>query len=448
MDDKQKGAAGIIGLGAMGRNLARNLAGQGYALAIYDPLEENPEPPADTARLCKTAEDLAAHAGTPRRILLMIKAGEPVDRLIEALLPRLEKGDVVIDGGNSHYQDTIRRARALEDKGFHFIGAGISGGAEGALNGASIMAGGSEPAFVLAKPLLEDLSAEVDGAPCCALLGGDGAGHFVKTVHNGIEYALMQLIAEAYLVLAHRLGLSYPEMSDIFAAWNQGPLASYLVHVTARILAHKDAETGRPLVREIAEEAGEKGTGRWAAEAALALGVGAPTIAAAVAARRLTAPGADEASAETGTVPVTERAPLIDDLEHALAASFAGAFAQGFELIAAGGRQYGWPLDEIAIRRVWRGASIVSAKLLEETPVAGAAVISPEAEAGWRRIVAAFAESALPAPALASALAYHDAGKGRPRGANLIAAQRDCFGAHGYRRRGEKGRFTTDWSDD
>ncbi len=421
---------GLIGLGVMGRNLALNLRDHGYAVAAFEPLRGT----------AADLEEIVAGLVPPRRVLLMVKAGAPVEGQIEALARMLEPGDIVIDGGNSHFRDTERRAAELAEKGLHLLGAGISGGTEGARSGASIMVGGPGEAFARAESLLRDIAAVADGASCCARLGPGGAGHFVKMVHNGIEYALMQAISEAYCLLRRLGGLSPGEMSGLFAAWNRGDLASYLIEITAAILAETDGDSDRPLLDVVVDSAGEKGTGRWMAATALELGVPAPTIIAAVAARALSARRDERAALEAAFGPragaaLEDRAALAGDLEDALLATSIAAFAQGFAVLDAAP----WPLDRTVIARLWRGGCIIRARLLEwiAEARAGPLLVDPRiaealaaAEDGWRRTVALAAGNGVAAPAMASALAWFDGLRQGRGGAEMIQAQRHRFGGH------------------
>ena len=440
---------GLIGLGAMGRNLALNLAGQGRTVAVYDPFDEvrqayRPEHPGIAA--CDSLGELVAALAPPRAVLLMVKAGPPVDAELNRLAPLLAPGDTVIDGGNSHYLDMARRGERLGLAGLHFLGVGISGGAEGARLGASVMAGGAPAGYDRAAPLLDAIAAEVDGERCLAYLGPGGAGHFVKTVHNGIEYAVMQLIAETYALMQGPLGMAHPAMQAVFSDWNKGPRASYLLEITADILGRADPATGAPVLDMIRDRAAQKGTGQWAAEAALALGVAAPTLMEAVAARALSARprrGDGAPAAFAG-----DAAALLGALGEALFAATIVAYGQGFALIAAAAAEYGWDIRAGVVARIWRGGCILRAALLDDIAAAFAAEPAPaellddpalaetlaRAAPAWREVVAAAVGHGVAVPALASALAYWDGRRAARLPANLIQAQRDYFGAHGFER--------------
>ncbi|MFY9779607.1 MAG: NADP-dependent phosphogluconate dehydrogenase [Candidatus Baltobacteraceae bacterium] len=466
---------GVTGLAVMGANLARNLAHHGVAVAVHN----------RTAG--KTAEFVARYGseGTfvpasgvasfvaaiarPRPILIMVKAGRPVDDVIAELLPYLDAGDILIDGGNSYFEDTRRRTFELEAKGFRYIGTGVSGGEEGALNGPSIMPGGSEEAYRLVEPVLTGIAAQVGGAPCCTYIGADGAGHYVKMVHNGIEYADMQLIAEAYDLLRQLLGLEAGEIGDVFARWNDGELDSYLIGITAEVLHKRDEGTGRPLVDLILDEAEQKGTGRWTSASALELGVPLTAITEAVFARALSARKADREDASRilsgprKRFGGDDRNPrLVDDLQHALYASKIVAYAQGFEQLAAAAAHYDWKLDFGAIASIWRGGCIIRARFLNRISEAYAAdprlknlLLAPyfsaaigQAQGPWRRVVAQAVDAGVPVPAFASALAYYDGYRRERSPANLIQGLRDYFGAHTYRRTDAFGSFHTRWAQD
>jgi len=461
---------GLIGLGVMGQNLALNIADHGFAIAVYNRTAARTEAFAasEEARSrrvvpCATLEDLIGALRSPRAIILMVQAGAATDDQIEALVPLLAPGDLIVDGGNARYQDTIRRERRLRALGLRLLGTGISGGEEGARHGPSIMAGGEPEAYARVRPVLEAIAARVDGTPCCAHLGPDGAGHFVKMIHNGIEYADMQLIAETYAMMKDGLGLDYPAMQAAFAAWDEGELDSYLIEITADILGRRDTETGAPMVEVILDRAGQKGTGSWAVAAALDLGIPAPTIAEAVAARSLSAQKDERVHAatrlsgpETGDPP--ERA--LAALREALLAAKIAAYAQGFAVMAAAGREHAWHLNLGTIATIWRGGCIIRARLLDRIKDAyahdpalanlmldsqfGAALAT--AQEGLREVVAFAARRGIAAPALASALAYYDGYRSARLPANLIQAQRDYFGAHTYERVDRAGSFHSDWS--
>jgi 6-phosphogluconate dehydrogenase len=463
---------GVTGLAVMGRNLARNLARHGHPVAVHNRTSARTKAlvaefggegtflPADTP------EQFVASLERPRRVLVMVKAGAPTDAVIEEFAPLLEPGDMIIDGGNAHFADTRRRDAALRERGLHFVGTGVSGGEEGALHGPSIMPGGSPESYAALGPMLEDIAAKVDGVPCCTHVGPDGAGHFVKMVHNGIEYADMQLIAEAYDLLRYAAGRTPAEIAGVFNEWNQGRLGSYLIEITAEVLAHADAGSGEPFVDTVLDQAEQKGTGRWTVQTALDLGVPVSGIAEAVFARSLSG-HADLRAAARGLPgpargPAGDQARLTEDIEQALYASKIIAYAQGFGQIHAGSAEYGWDIDSGAMATIWRGGCIIRARFLDRiraaydrdpnlptlltdddfTEAIGAA------QDGWRRVVATAAELGVPAPGFASALAYYDALRAERLPAALTQAQRDFFGAHTYRRVDRDGSFHTLWGGD
>jgi 6-phosphogluconate dehydrogenase len=402
----------------------------------------------------------------PRTILLMVKAGSPVDEAIAELRPHLDSGDLVIDGGNSHFKDTRRRSAELEGSGLLFMGTGISGGEEGALRGPSLMPGGPHEAYARVEPIFTRIAAQVDGAPCCTYIGPDGAGHYVKMVHNGIEYADIQLIAEAYDFLRQALGLGPTEQAAIFSEWNRGELDSYLIQITAEVLAKVDAATGRPLVDVILDEAEQKGTGKWASQDALDLGVPSTAITEAVFARTLSAQKAQRQAAAGvlggPVVAVNHEDGLVDAVRDALYASKMVAYAQGFEQMAAAGEEYGWDLDFAGISSIWRGGCIIRARFLnrireayEENPGLASLLLAPyfrdgmdRAQDSWRRVIRTAVEIGVPAPAFSSALAYYDGYRRERSPANLIQGLRDYFGAHTYRRVDREGSFHTRWAQD
>ena len=461
---------GLIGLGVMGQNLALNIADHGHPVAVYNrtPARTEAFAASDEARglpvqPCLSLAALVAAVRRPRPIVLMIKAGEPTDGQIDELAPLLEPGDVIIDGGNARYQDTIRRERALRARGLHFLGTGISGGEEGARHGPSIMVGGDAAAFARVRGVFEAIAANVDGVPCCAHLGPDGAGHFVKMLHNGIEYADMQLIAETFSLMRDGLGLSYPAMQAAFAEWNRGELDSYLIAITADILGKTDPETRKPMVEVILDRAGQKGTGGWAIEAAVDLGVPAPTIAEAVAARSLSALKAErvEAAGRLKGPEAGGRSDLsLDDLQNALLAAKLCAYAQGFAVMGGAAQAHGWPLDFGTIATIWRGGCIIRARFLnrikeayDREPQLGNLLLDAYfadligvAQSSLRQVVAAAAKAGIAAPGLASALAYFDGYRSARLPASLIQAQRDYFGAHTYERVDRPGSVHTDWT--
>ena len=465
---------GVLGMGVMGSNLARNFASRGYTVALYNRSRGRTDAlmaahgTEGSFVPTVTVEEFVASLERPRRIVLMVVAGAATDAAIESLIPHLEAGDIVVDGGNSHFPDTRRREAALREIGLHFVGAGISGGEEGALKGPSIMPGGPVESYAALGPMLESIAATVDGVPCCTHVGPDGAGHFVKMVHNGIEYADMQLIAEAYDLLRQGLGASPAEIADIFAEWNKGDLESFLIEVTAEVLAHVDAETGKPFVDVVLDQAGQKGTGRWTVQNALDLGVPITGIAEATFARALSSsvPQREAAvgvlPANSGTWEITDRAGFIEDVRQALYASKVVAYSQGFDQIAAASAEYDWNIDRGAMARIWRGGCIIRARFLNriteayerqpDLPLLLADPYFTEAVgtgvAAWRRIVAQAALNGVPTPAFASSLSYYDGLRAQRTSAAIIQGQRDLFGAHTYKRVDKPGTFHTQWTGD
>jgi len=400
--------------------------------------------------------------------MLMVKAGQPVDDFIDLLIPHLEDGDIIIDGGNSFFGDTIRRTRYAEEKGLRYIGTGVSGGEEGALLGPSIMPGGSPQAWPFVKPIFQAIAAKVaDGVPCCDWVGSDGAGHYVKMVHNGIEYGDMQMIAEAYFLMKQLLGMTPAEMHQVFKVWNEGELDSYLVEITRDILAEVDEETGKAMVDVILDTAGQKGTGKWTSQSALDMGTPAPTVAEAVFARFMSAIKEERVTASrvlNGPEPAYDgdRAAFIEELRQALYASKICSYAQGFQLMEMAGDEYGWDLDFGGIALMWREGCIIRAQFLErikeafdEAPDLANLLLAPYfrqaidgSQAAWRRVVATAVQNGIPTPAFSSALAYYDSYRSERLPANILQAQRDYFGAHTYERvdkpRGEF--FHTNWT--
>jgi len=465
---------GVYGLAVMGQNLARNLASRQIPVAVYNRTSartdeftqrhggEGPITGAHEAR------EFVAALARPRRILLMVKAGEPVDATIKELAPLLEAGDILIDGGNSHFVDTERRGRELEGPHIRFLGTGVSGGEEGALHGPSIMPGGPRDAYDEVAPLLTRIAAQVDGEACCTYIGPGGAGHYVKMVHNGIEYADMQLIAEAYDVLRQALGLEAPALAEIFQDWNQGDLDSYLIQITAQVLAKQDVRTGRPLVDVILDEAAQKGTGKWSSQSALDLGVPTTAISEAVFARYLSAMkparvrAAGVLGGPSGRIEPGERDRFVEQVRDALYASKIVAYAQGFEQMRAASHEGGWDVDLGALSKIWRGGCIIRARFLNR--IADAYAEQPDLEnlllsryfqegtAGtqdaWRHVVARAVALGVPVPAFSSALAYYDGYRRERAPANLIQGLRDYFGAHTYKRLDAEGSFHTLWSED
>ncbi len=474
--DTGAGAAaniGVVGLAVMGSNLARNLASrEGNTVAVYNRSHERTDQllAAHPEAGFVAAYDYAGFAAAlqkPRTAIIMVQAGRATDAVIDELAAVFEPGDIIVDGGNALFTDTIRRERAIRATGINFVGAGISGGEEGALTGPSIMPGGSDESWVTLGPILRSIAAVAEGEPCVTHVGHDGAGHFVKMIHNGIEYADMQLIAEAYDLIRHGTGAGPAQIAEIFAEWNRGELESYLIEITAEVLRQVDARTGAPLVDVILDEAGSKGTGVWTVQNALGLGVPVSGIAEAVFARSLSShpeqrqvAGDLPGPAQTLTVP--DEAAFIEDVRLALYASKIVAYSQGFDAIRAGAMEYGWRIDLGAIAKIWRGGCIIRAQFLNRISDAYAAepdmpvlLTAPyfveaftRAQSAWRRVVAAAAGSGIPAPAFSSSLSYYDGLRAERLPAALVQGQRDFFGAHTYRRRDMAGAFHTLWSGD
>lgn len=465
---------GVTGLAVMGRNLARNFARHGYTVAVHNRSYAKTQSLIDEAGHegdfvpSESMADFVASLERPRKVVVMVKAGGPTDAVIDELLPLLDEGDIVVDAGNAHFPDTIRREEALAARGLHFVGTGVSGGEEGALNGPSIMPGGTEKSYESLGPILEAISAKVDGTPCCTYVGPNGAGHFVKMVHNGIEYADMQLIAEAYDLLKQGLGASAAEIGEIFAQWNTGDLESFLIEITADVLQHVDAATGSAFVDIVLDQAEQKGTGRWTVQNGLDLGVPITGIAEATFARALSGSvpqreaGRAALPADATPLTVTDREAFVEDVRQALYASKVVAYSQGFDQIAAASAEYGWDIDRGAMARIWRGGCIIRARFLNriteayerdpQLPLLLADRYFTDAVgnglAAWRRVVAQAATAGIPAPAFSSSLAYYDAVRAERLPAALIQAQRDFFGAHTYRRTDREGTFHTEWSGD
>ncbi|WP_092148341.1 NADP-dependent phosphogluconate dehydrogenase [Corynebacterium mycetoides] len=470
---------GVVGMAVMGSNLARNFASQGHTVAIY-----NRSPEKTRAVIAEhghegdfiaseTIEDFVASLERPRKAIIMVQAGPATDAVIDQLAEAMEDGDIIIDGGNALFTDTIRREKDIAARGRHFVGAGISGGEEGALNGPSIMPGGPKESWETLGPLLEDISAKVDGVPCVTHIGPDGAGHFVKMVHNGIEYADMQVIGEAYHLLRYAAGIEPGELSEIFAQWNQGDLDSYLIEITAEILRQVDKRTGKPFIDVIVDAAGQKGTGRWTVKEALDLGVPVTGIGEAVFARALSSALAQREAAQRIGLPSGEVSTLeslgldkdqfVEDVRRALYASKLVAYAQGFDEINAGSQEYGWGIKPGDLARIWRGGCIIRAKFLnriteayENDPELPSLLLDPyfkgELEGGlidsWRRVVVTATQLGLPVPVFSSSLSYYDSLRSKRLPAALIQGQRDFFGAHTYRRIDLDGTFHTAWSGD
>ena len=463
---------GVTGLAVMGRNLARNLARHGHTVALHNRSPERTRSlvaeHGDEGRFVpsESMPDFVASLERPRAVIIMVKAGDPTDAVIDELVPLLDEGDIVIDCGNAHYTDTRRREAALRELGLHFVGCGVSGGEEGALNGPSIMPGGSTQSYEKLGPIFESIAAQVDGTPCCVHVGPDGAGHFVKMVHNGIEYADMQLIAEAYDLLRTGLALEPAEIGKIFRTWNEGELESFLIEITADVLAHTDADTGRPFVDVVLDQAEQKGTGRWTVQAALDLGVSVSGIAEAVFARAVSGHAEQRGPARSLPGPTASGAVgpdgFVDDVRRALYASKVVAYAQGFDEITAGSTEYGWGIDRGAMATIWRGGCIIRAQFLnrikeayDRDPALPSLLVDDyfadavgEGQDSWRRVVAAAATNGIPTPGFSSALAYYDALRAERLPAALIQGLRDLFGAHTYKRVDREGTFHTLWGAD
>ena len=466
-----KAQFGIVGLGTMGRNLALNFESKGYAVAVWNLETEWVDEFLGANRDrrftgTKTLPELVEALDRPRRIVMMIPAGEPVEATIAKLEPLLESGDILVDGGNSWFEDTRRREARLRPSGLHFVGCGVSGGEEGARYGPSLMPGGSSDAWSALGEGLERIAAKTEAGPCVTHVGPDGAGHFVKMVHNGIEYGDMQLIAESWDVMRRGLAMSAGETADVFARWNEGPLGSFLVELTAQVNRVTDPETNRPLVDVVEDKAGQKGTGRWTAQIALELGVAIPTIAAAIDARVLSSLKPQRVAAERVLSGPDVRAPFaggdtqptVDDLADALYASRICAYAQGMALIRQGSDRYTWNINLAEIARIWKGGCIIRARLLD--PVRHAlsqpsldnlfldpsiAAVLASAQPGWRRLLARASEAGIPMPAHSASLAYFDAYRTARLPQNLTQAQRDAFGAHKYERIDRPGSIHSEW---
>ncbi|WP_078849784.1 NADP-dependent phosphogluconate dehydrogenase [Streptomyces sp. NRRL F-5126] len=463
---------GVVGLAVMGSNLARNLASrEGNRVAVHNRtyartenlLREHPEAGFIAA---ESIDDFAASLARPRTAIIMVQAGAGTDAVIDQLAERFEPGDIIVDGGNANFQDTIAREKRIAPTGIHFVGVGISGGEEGALRGPSIMPGGSEESYRTLGPILASIAAVASGEPCVTHVGTNGAGHFVKMIHNGIEYADMQLIGEAYDLL-RTVGNMRPEsVADVFAEWNEGPLESYLVEITADILRHVDPATGQPFVDVVLDQAGSKGTGVWTVQNALDLGVPVGGIAEAVFARAVSGKAEQRAAVRrlVASRPEVQKpaATFVDDVAAALYASKIIAYAQGFDAITAGARKYDWDVHKDQIAKIWRGGCIIRARFLDriteaytenpgittllEAPYFARAVA--DGEAAWRRVVATAALSGVPVPGFSSALSYYDSLAAERLPAALVQGQRDFFGAHTYRRVDRDGTFHTLWGGD
>jgi 6-phosphogluconate dehydrogenase len=469
---KEKADFGVIGLAVMGRNLALNINDHGFSVAVWNLEHEATEKfVADNSGRkfipTKALPEFVASLERPRRILMMIKAGKPVDEVLSQLRPILQPGDIVIDGGNTHFAETRRREEDLRKVGVNFVGMGVSGGEEGARRGPSLMPGGTKEAWERLKPVLESIAAKTDSGPCVTHVGPDGAGHFVKMVHNGIEYGDMQLIAEAYDLLSRGLGLSAPEIGAIFSQWNEGALASFLIELTGKVLTVKDSETGKPLVDVVLDKAGQKGTGKWTAEIALDLGIPIPTITAALDGRGLSSLKDERVAASKRIRGVTASAPgasadkdaWIASVHDALLGAKICSYAQGMALIKAGSDKYSWGISLQEMARIWKGGCIIRARLLdnimrayERTPNLPNLLVDEDFEArlhgvqtNWRRAIGLATSLGIPVPAFSASLAYFDSYRTARLPQNITQAQRDAFGAHTYERTDRPGAVHTEW---
>ncbi|MHC5059455.1 MAG: decarboxylating NADP(+)-dependent phosphogluconate dehydrogenase [Planctomycetota bacterium] len=465
---------GLVGLAVMGENLVLNMESKGFSVSVYNRTTSKVTAFIEGRAMGKkitgtlTPEDFVQSLERPRRIMILVKAGGAVDAVINQLVPLLDKGDILIDGGNSHFPDTIRRTKALTEKGILYIGTGVSGGEEGALLGPAIMPGGNPEAWPHVKEILQATAAKApDGSPCCEWLGPDGAGHFVKMTHNGIEYGDMQLICEAYNLMEKGLGMSAQEMHEVFKKWNEGVLDSYLIEITRAILGKTDDETGKPMVDVILDTAGQKGTGKWTSQAGLDMGTPIPQIAEAVFARCLSAIKEERVAASkelVGPEPKFEgdRQKFLEDLHEAVYASKICSYAQGYQLLRAAAAEYGWELNYGTIALMWRAGCIIRARFLDnikqafdKKPDLPNLLLDPyfkdivtKAQDAWRNVVKTAVDLGLPVPAMSTALSYYDSYRAARLPANLLQAQRDYFGAHTYERvdkpRGEF--FHTNWT--
>ncbi|HDR5724606.1 TPA: NADP-dependent phosphogluconate dehydrogenase [Bacillus anthracis] len=462
---------GVVGVGVMGKSLALNFESKGYSVALYDISKEKVDETIEENRgknLVGThiVEEFVNSLESPRKILLMVNAGEITDKAIDSLVPHLDKGDILIDGGNTYFVDTIRRNKRLAEEGINFIGAGVSGGEEGALKGPSIMPGGQKDAYEKVKDMLENISAKVNNEPCCSYIGPNGAGHYVKMVHNGIEYGDMQLICEAYFFLKQTLDLTAEEFHEIFAEWNKGELNSYLIEITADIFKKKDEETGKPLVDVILDTAGQKGTGKWTSQSALDLGISLPIITESVFARCVSALKEERVNAskvlsspKDKTAIGVEKAELIEAVRQALYMSKICSYAQGFTQLKAASEEYNWNLDFGSISMLWRGGCIIRAAFLQNIKEAYETntdlpnlLLDPyfkeiveSYQGGLRQIISMAVQQGIPIPAFSAAISYYDSYRTAKLPANLLQAQRDYFGAHTYKRVDKEGTFHTKW---
>ena len=469
---------GVIGLAAMGSNLARNLAHHGNTVALYNRSYARTETlmaeHGDEGDFVptRTLEEFVASLKRPRTAILMVKAGAPTDATIEQLEQVLEPGDIIVDGGNSYFKDTIRREKEVRAKGFHFVGCGVSGGEEGALKGPSLMPGGTVESWKTLGPILESIAAKVNGEPCVTHIGANGAGHFVKMVHNGIEYADMQVIGEAYDILRRGLGMSAQEIGDVFEEWNKGDLDSYLIEITAEVLHHTDHDTGKPFVDMVLDQAGMKGTGTWTVQTGLEFGSAVPAIGEAVFARALSSHGelreaawAEELAGPHKTIELAEdeKAAFVEDVRKALFASKVVAYAQGLNEIQDGAKEYDWDIDLSEVARIWRGGCIIRAQFLldriteafkGDNPPASLLFdpyfekIIGESQDAWRRVIIRAIEAGIPTPVFSSSLAYYDGLRSKRLPTALTQGQRDLFGAHTYQRVDKPGVFHTLWAEE
>lgn len=463
---------GVIGLGVMGMNLALNIESKGYSVSVYDYWTDrtdeflNKEAVEKNILGSQNIEDFVASLEVPRKILLMIKAGETTDKVIHSLVRHLQPGDILIDGGNTFFEDTNRRTAVLIESGIHFIGAGVSGGEEGARNGPSLMLGGSREAYEQVKPILDAISAKVDGTPCSAYMGSNGAGHYVKMVHNGIEYGDMQLISEAYFILKHALGLTAQELHGIFSEWNKGELDSYLIEITADIFTKIDDDTGKPLIDQVLDVAGQKGTGKWTSQNALDLGVSLPIVTESVFARFISSLKEERVAASRilkgPKLHKYEGNPtdLVEAIRKALYMSKICSYAQGFAQMRAASEEYGWDIPYGDVAMIFRGGCIIRAQFLQDIKEAfdhdgnlPNLLVAPyfqeivgEYQHSLREVLSVAIQQGIPTPAFSSALAYYDSYRTETLPANLVQAQRDYFGAHTYERIDKEGHFHTEWS--
>ncbi|WP_338712032.1 NADP-dependent phosphogluconate dehydrogenase [Bacillus pumilus] len=461
---------GVVGLAVMGKNLALNIESRGFSVSVYNRSSSKTEEFLEESKGKNVVgtysiEEFVQSLETPRKILLMVKAGAATDATIQSLLPHLKKGDILIDGGNTYYKDTQRRNQELAESGIHFIGTGVSGGEEGALKGPSIMPGGQKEAHELVKPILEAISAKVDGEPCTTYIGPDGAGHYVKMVHNGIEYGDMQLISESYFILKHVAGLSAEELHEVFSEWNKGELDSYLIEITADIFTKVDEETNQPLVDVILDKAGQKGTGKWTSQSSLDLGVPLPIITESVFARYISAMKDERVEASQlieGPKPAQSaenKQELIEAVRKALFMSKICSYAQGFAQMKAASDEYNWDLKYGEIAMIFRGGCIIRAAFLQQikeaydrNPELKNLLLDPyfkdiaqSYQSSLRKVISLAVEQGVPVPSFSSALAYFDSYRTAVLPANLIQAQRDYFGAHTYERTDKEGVFHTEW---